>query len=198
MMINQAIHDLEKNGFTIIDDFLTGEELTLIQKDYLDLRNEGKFKRAGIGKGSDLHLNDQVRSDETYWLDSLALNSSQQTLWNKLELLKQELNQGFYLGLWDFEAHYSYYPIGGLYQAHLDRFSKDDARTISMVLYLNDEWALSNGGELRIHQKDPSLPPMDVVPTGGKLVCFFSAEILHEVLPAKKPRMGFAGWWKRR
>ena len=198
MMINQAIHDLEKNGFTIIDDFLTGEELTLLQKDYVDLRDEGKFKRAGIGKGAALHLNEKIRSDETYWLDSLALNTVQQILWDKLEILKQQLNQNFYLGLWDFEAHYSYYPIGGLYQAHLDRFSNDDTRTISMVLYLNPAWVVADGGALRIFQKDLALPPIDINPIGGRLVCFFSADIKHEVLITHKLRMGFAGWWKRR
>ena len=193
-----ALSELEKNGFVVWDDFLNHEELQLIVKDYLSLRDSGKFKRAGIGKGSDFHLNDEVRQDETYWLEPLSLSSAQKILWEKLETLKLTINESFFLGLWDFEAHYSYYPVGGIYQAHLDRFSKDDARTMSMVLYLNDSWEPSDGGELRIYPKDKNLTPIDISPLGGRLVCFFSADILHEVLPAKKPRFGFAGWWKRR
>lgn len=197
MNILPSIESLEKNGYFIIDDFLTSEELILIHQDFTDLYKDGKFKRAGIGKNTDFQLNNDVRKDETYWLEPLSLNATQLILWKKLEALKQQLNESLFLGLWEFEAHYSYYPIGGLYLAHVDRFSSDDKRTISMVLYLNQEWVTADGGELRIHQKEP-LAPIDINPIDGKLVCFFSADVLHEVLISKKSRMSFAGWWKRR
>lgn len=184
-----AIQQLEKNGHLVWDEFLSPDELASLQDEFQLLREAGKFKRAGIGKGDHFHLNDEVRRDETCWTNPVLL-------FPKLEELKNALNQQFFLGLWEFEGHYAYYPSGGHYQAHLDRFSKDDARTISMVLYLNSDWKPENGGELRIFPKDST--PQDIAPLGGRLVCFFSADLLHEVLPAKQARMSYAGWWKRR
>lgn len=198
MNIHEASLHLKKNGYFIWDDFLSLFELDLIRKDYFELQSEGKFRRAGIGKDHDFQYSDSVRRDETYWLNPLALEPSQQMLWTKLELIKDELNRLFFLGLWNFEGHYSFYPIGGLYQPHLDRFSKDDARTISMVLYLNQDWNSTDGGELRIHPSDQTLTPIDISPIGGRLVCFLSADTLHEVLPTKQNRYSFSGWWKKR
>ncbi len=198
MISTKVIHHLEKDGFYVWDEFLSPSELALLHEDFQLFRSAGSFKRAGIGKGTDFHLNDGIRKDETCWWDPLALNRAQKMLWEKLETLKDQINQHFFPGLWSFEGHYSYYPIGGFYQAHLDRFSNDDARTLSMVLYLNEDWKDSDGGELRIYPKDQNLSPIQITPLGGRLICFWSAEILHEVLPAKHPRFSFAGWWKRR
>lgn len=196
MNLTKALEQLEKNKYFVWDDFLNSDELNSIHQDFIENYSAQKFKRAGIGKGNQLQLNDEIRRDETLWLEPSELNSSQKKLWEKLEFLKQEINQHFFSGLWELEGHYSYYPIGGMYHAHLDRFSQDDSRTISMVLYLNKNWNAENGGELRIHLPDSKY--QDISPTGGRLVCFFSADVLHEVLEAKQPRFSFAGWWKRR
>jgi SM-20-related protein len=67
-----------------------------------------------------------------------------------------------------------------------------------MVLYFNQDWKVADGGELRIHHQDHTLPPINISPVAGRLVCFFSADTLHEVLSTQKRRYSFAGWWKRR
>jgi SM-20-related protein len=193
-----AAQQLEEQRFVVLDQFLNIAEISRIIEDFDEKKGTGRFTPAGIGKGSDHHLNQRIRNDETFWFEPSSLNEPQKTLWQKLEKLKEELNRHFFAGLWDLEGHYAWYPPGGKYDAHLDRFSKDDARTISMVLYLNRDWKKSDGGELRIHREQLALPSLDIEPVAGRLVCFFSAEVLHEVLPSQKPRMSFAGWWKRR
>jgi SM-20-related protein len=198
MNFEEHAQTLETQGHVVIDHFLSATELKSMIDDYERLKRDGHFKKASIGKGNEHQLNEKIRNDETHWLEPSALTASQKMLWNKLEAFKQVLNQHFFLGLWTLEGHYAYYPAGGKYDAHLDRFSNDDARTISMVLYLNQNWNPDNGGELRIHHQNQEAPPIDIKPLGGRLVCFFSADVLHEVLPAKKERMSFAGWWKRR
>jgi SM-20-related protein len=193
-----TVNQLEKKQFVICDDFLNFEEITALIDDFQQRRNAGQFKSAGIGKGLNSHLNILIRNDETLWFESEQLTPAQKNLWNKLGQLKDAINSHFFMGLWHLEGHYAWYPAGGKYDAHLDRFSNDDARTISMVLYLNPDWKKGDGGELRIHREKENLPPLDVEPIAGRLVCFFSADVLHEVLPSTKPRMSFAGWWKRR
>lgn len=196
MNFNEALQCLEEKNYVVWDDYLSQEERFDLIRDFEEARQNGLFKPAGIGKGTTFHLNEEVRKDEIYWFDENSATPVQKNLLKKLETLKERLNASFYLGLWSFEGHYAHYPAGGHYHAHLDRFSSDDARTISMVLYLNPDWQETDGGQLRIHLKDQE--PVDILPLGGRLVCFLSGEILHEVLPAKRPRKSFAGWWKRR
>ena len=174
-----AAQQLEEQRFVVLDQFLNTDEISLIIDDFDEKKGTGRFTPAGIGKGTDHHLNQRIRNDETFWFEPSSLNEPQKILWQKLEKLKEELNRHFFAGLWDLEGHYAWYPPGGKYDAHLDRFSKDDARTISMVLYLNRDWKKGDGGELRIHREQLALPSLDVEPVAGRLVCFFSAEVLQ-------------------
>ena len=97
------------------------------------------------------------------------------------------------MGLWTLEAHYALYPPGGVYKKHLDRFSTDDLRTISIVLYLNESWVKEDGGELKLYIEKES--EVVVAPSGATLVCFLSDTVEHEVLPARRARRSVAGWF---
>jgi SM-20-related protein len=62
-----------------------------------------------------------------------------------------------------------------------------------MIMYLNEDWQASDGGELCIHHTD-SL--QHIAPENGKIVFFKSSELEHEVLLSHKPRMSITGWLK--
>ena len=85
--------------------------------------------------------------------------------------------------------------VNAAYARHLDRFRDNDARVLSSVLYLNADWQADDGGALRLHLSDG---PLDVTPTGGTLALFLSADVEHEVLPARRERLSVAGWFRRR
>ena len=198
MDLKTALLNLEANDYFIWDDFLSADEVSAVLVDYHQLHLAGSFRRAGVGKNQEVSVEDTIRKDEIYWLDLLAPTNAQSLFLNRLETLRTEINQHFFLGLWTLEGHYSHYPIGGHYRSHLDRFNSDDTRTISVVLYLNSEWKPQDGGELRIHSRNSDPSTLNVSPTAGRLVCFFSAKVLHEVLTTQSLRLSFAGWWKRR
>ena len=105
------------------------------------------------------------------------------------------LNRELMLGLDELEAHFAMYAPGTRYAKHRDRFRDDDARVLSSVLYLNDDWQESDGGALRLYLPDRHL---DVYPSAGKLVLFLSADFEHEVLAATRDRLSIAGWFRRR
>ncbi len=88
MNLTKALEQLEKNKYFVWDDFLNSDELNSIHQDFFENHSAQKFKRAGIGKGNQLQLNDEIRRDETLWLEPSGLNSSQKKLWEKLEFLK--------------------------------------------------------------------------------------------------------------
>ena len=194
MNICTALDQLEHQGFFVWDDFLSEGETNSTLLDFHKLLSAGFFKDAKIGKTSTAHTN--IRTDKTHWLDALALTDTQNVFWEKLEKLKHKINERLFLGLWSLEGHYSVYSQNGLYHQHQDRFQSDDKRTISMVLYLNENWIAEHGGELRIQEYSGT--HQNIAPIAGRLVCFISADILHEVLVTHHQRLSFAGWWRRK
>ena len=83
------------------------------------------------------------------------------------------------------------YPIGSFYKRHLDQFKKDDHRKLSVICYLNENWREDEGGQLRVYFPAET---KDFFPTAGRLVCFRSDLLEHEVLPATRERLSLTGW----
>jgi SM-20-related protein len=112
-----------------------------------------------------------------------------------MEQVRVLMNENLYLGLEDYESHFSFYTPGASYQQHRDRFNDNDARTISVVIYLNEDWQTEQGGALRLHPQ--GVATQDVLPMASRMMVFLSAEMLHEVLPATRDRMSLTGWFRR-
>jgi SM-20-related protein len=185
--------ELGATGRCICPGFLTPALSLAVRADLDVAQAAGAFARAGTGQGLGHHVRDLVRSDEVYWPDTTALTSVQQSLWAQVNALKQAFNESLYLGLQSFEGHYAAYAQGGFYRRHRDSFQADDARMVSLILYLNPGWVAADGGRLRLHEK---AGPTDVDPLAGTLVCFLSREMEHEVLASHATRYSFTGWFK--
>jgi SM-20-related protein len=63
-----------------------------------------------------------------------------------------------------------------------------------MIMYLNTDWQLADGGELRIHHHNNH--QQNISPENGRTVFFKSSELVHEVLCTQKSRMSITGWLK--
>lgn len=188
---------LEMSGVGVWPNFLSADEVSLVRADIDLVQCEAGFKRAGTGQGSDNEVRNLIRRDEVHWLEketSVQAHQAQMMLFKKIEALKLLFNRRFFLGLSQFEGHYATYPMGAFYKKHLDCFQRDDARVISLILYFNLNWLSSNGGQLRVYDKNSYT---DIEPNGGTLVCFMSAEQEHEVLFSHVERVSLAGWFKR-
>jgi SM-20-related protein len=203
------INSLATEGYAVCPaGFLSESELLDLDGDFVALANEGAFKNAGVGKGENKRLSGDIRRDQICWFEPTDLRTGQNAFWQKLMELKEEINQAFYLGLWSLEGHFAHYPSGGFYRRHLDRFSNDDLRTVTVVYYLNENWKPGDGGELVIYPPpngrlvdqlvDRRVDRIIIEPRRGTIVVFMSAEIEHEVLESKTDRKSFAGWFRRR
>ena len=62
-----------------------------------------------------------------------------------------------------------------------------------MIMYLNSDWEIQDGGELCLHQNEKQ---QMISPISGKCVFFKSSEIEHEVLPTHEQRLSITGWLK--
>jgi SM-20-related protein len=182
---------LAENGYAVVDNFLSNVEvLEILQTDDFKSGVE-HFKKAGIGKSLDLQINEAIRGDYIRWLDKTTAAAPAKVYLDRLNDLIQFINQSLFLSLKDYEVHMTIYPAGSFYKRHLDQFKKDDHRKLSVICYLNSDWKEEHGGQLRMHLPDG---PLDYLPLSGRLVCFRSDKIEHEVLPATRERLSLTGW----
>lgn len=187
-----AIADgLAEQGYAVADHFLSQSEVAAIlrQGDFEDARQ--RFKKAGIGKQQEVQINEAIRGDYIHWLDPATASAPVKVYLDRLDSLVHFLNQALFLSLKDYEVHLTTYPAGTFYKRHLDQFRKDDHRKLSVICYLNENWAEDHGGQLRMHLPGGAA---DFLPLAGRLVCFRSDQIEHEVLVATRERLSITGW----
>ncbi len=182
---------LANDGISVIDDFLSNEEVRDILQ--TDAFKSGllRFKKAGIGKSQAKQINESIRGDYIQWIDPANVVPPIHLYLNRLSKLISFLNQSLFLSLKGLEMHMTIYPTGSFYNRHLDQFKKDDHRKLSIICYLNENWKEDEGGQLRVYFTEQH---KDYFPTAGKLVCFRSDLLEHEVLPATRQRLSLTGW----
>ena len=182
--------NLAERGFCVTNDFLSQQEVLAIRSLPIVSGNISELKKAGIGKET-RQINEGIRGDYISWIDPGAAPEPIALYLERITALRQFLNEALFLGLKDFEVHIARYPAGAGYKRHLDQFHKDDHRRISVICYLNENWSESEGGQLRIYEKETIT---DVLPISGRLVCFRSEMLEHEVLPSTRERDSITGW----
>jgi SM-20-related protein len=160
------------------------------------LADRKALEAAGIGRGTEQTLRRDIRGDAIHWLDRESL--AQRRYLDAMGELQRELNQALFLGLFEYEAHFAYYPPGAFYRRHLDSFRGRANRVVSTVGYLNSDWPVEGGGEMVIFDADdPEREVARVRPEAGTFACFLSDTVPHEVLPTRLPRASIAGWFRR-
>jgi len=193
--LHDAADDLAEHGWSLQPAFLPAELGAALAVECRARAAAGELSAAAVGRGAGQAVREGIRGDHIQWLEPGQSSASDRYL-ALMDALRLVLNRQLYLGLEDFEGHFALYPPGAFYQKHLDRFRDDDRRTVSAVLYLNDDWRPEHAGELRLYLADGST--RDVPPHAGSLVLFLSGDFPHEVLPANRERLSLTGWFRRR
>ncbi|WP_260261820.1 2OG-Fe(II) oxygenase [Vibrio intestinalis] len=187
--MNQLIDALATQGYYIWDDFLTPTEVAALR----DCIPED-WKNARIGRNDETSREETIRSDKIQWLSSSMGNPVGQFL-DKMEQIRLEANRHFYLGLFEYEAHFAKYEKGDFYQKHLDCFKGNENRRLTTVFYMNEQWDESDAGELVVYDLDDN-HIATIPPKSGRLFVFLSEQFPHEVLPTNAERFSIAGWFR--
>ncbi|MCW8106977.1 2OG-Fe(II) oxygenase [Alteromonas ponticola] len=192
-LYEQIAHDIETQGYSIRLGALPANIAEALLAHQLSL-NSAKYREAGIGRGEDQINNRFVRTDEICWITG---ESDAGKLWlDWASELKSYLNRRLFLGLFSFESHFAHYPPGAFYKRHVDSFKGNTNRVLSLVTYLNSNWAIDDGGELVLYRDENDQVGTRVVPLMGTLALFLSEDFPHEVLPAARDRYSVAGWFR--
>lgn len=190
----QLIQGMITQQHAIIDGFLPSTVVEGLRNNLLAHKRAGDMHPAGVGKNFDYQRNTEIRGDVIKWLDNGSEETFEKLLMEQVQQFVQYLNQTCYTGINDFEFHYAYYEKGSFYKRHLDQFRADRGRKFSLVIYLNENWQESDGGQLSLYLEEGT---KTVLPIAGRAVFFQSDVIEHEVHVApEKARMSIAGWLK--
>ncbi|EJB8443449.1 2OG-Fe(II) oxygenase [Vibrio parahaemolyticus] len=187
--MNKLIDALATDGYYIWDDFLSEEEVTQLRDCIPD-----NWKKARIGRNDDVTRIESIRSDKIQWLKP-AMGQPIANYLSKMEEVRQEVNRHFFLGLFEYEAHFAKYEKGDFYQKHLDCFKGNENRRLTTVFYMNESWSEEDAGELVVYDlNDKEIAT--IPPRGGRLLVFLSEQFPHEVLPTNAERFSIAGWFR--
>lgn len=195
--VSEIIEQISQHGYAMIDDFIDADSVKALAQYAQSLKQTGAMKKAATGLKRDTHQ--EFRGDSIHWIEALEANPEEQSYLALMDEVKEAINQAFFLGLFELESHFAIYPAGAGYQKHLDQFIGTEDRKITCILYLNEAWQETDGGQLRMYLSPTETKEfIDIAPQGGRLVVFVSSDFLHEVLPAKRERISITGWFRTR
>lgn len=193
LTIESVADALANEGYCIIDNVL-GHEVNQTLLQYCQSLDQYQFKSAGIGRAGTHQQNQQIRSDQIAWQEQSTPELAEYFEWT--EQLRVGLNRSLYLGLFDYECHYAYYPVGTFYKKHRDAFKAQRNRMVTTILYLNPHWTPAAGGELIIYTADDREVLTTVEPLFGRMVVFLSEQFPHEVATTQQERYSLTGWYR--
>lgn len=190
---NSLIDSFIQDKVGITNNFLSISLAAHLKENLIQLYQDNLMRAAGTGNEVITNHDKLLRSDVIYWLDRSHNNLHENAFFDLLDSFVLYLNSTCYTGITGYEFHYALYESGSFYTTHIDQFQQNGSRAFSMIMYLNADWKLGDGGELQIHHADHL---QNISPTNGKSVFFKSSELAHEVLLTHVPRMSITGWLK--
>lgn len=184
---------IRAKGFIVLDEAFPEAQLNHFFRNFTSLDRD-RFRRAAVGREQALQFNEFLRRDQIHWLHAADAELRDYFAW--VEQLRLCMNRRLFLGLFDYECHYAYYPEGAFYKKHVDAFKGESNRRLSTILYLNPNWQPGDGGELALYHDDDKEPFLTVSPLFGRMVIFLSETFPHEVLRANRGRFSLTGWYR--
>ena len=194
----RIVNSLAATGWYVGESIFTAELSGRLMRRARLLADTHELRSARVGRNVGVQANPELRSDDTRWLAHAPDDASERDAVSSVNALRAHLNEALFIGAQEAELHFARYAPGAFYRTHRDRFRDDDARLVSLVFYLNDEWPDDAGGELVLYADDDSGAVITrVPPRAGTMVCFLSDRFPHEVLPANRERYSLTGWLRR-
>ncbi len=194
-MLDRVTQALHRTGVAHVTSLLPSTLLAMLRDEVVAKDEAEQLTRAAVGRGH-LHMKaDDIRTDKTQWIHGTTL--AQTLLLEQLEQLRLGFNRELMLGLFDVETHYAVYHPNSFYARHSDSLRGAKNRLLSLVIYLNPQWRIEDGGLLHLYDTDEAdRPSYSIMPEYGHAVLFLSEEVPHEVTLTHRTRYSIAAWFR--
>jgi SM-20-related protein len=194
--LRQSFEKLAEDNWALSAEVFAPEFCAKLAQECQKLYSDGSLKKASIGPSGNKLTAAEIRGDFTLWLDEGNSETQKQFL-QGLNVIREELNQFFFLGLKRVESHFAFYPPQAGYDKHIDNPRGASHRKITFVLYLNEAWQKDHGGELSLYNpENPEEMIARVEPYLGQLIFFRSDLFPHQVEKSFTPRLSLTGWFR--
>ena len=191
----ELIQGLIDDQYGCCNDFILPSTVTGLSANIQSLMQLGKMKSSGVGNKIDFHEDKAIRGDKINWIEDQRTNPFEVIYLKKIAMFIKYLNKTCYTSIKGFESHYADYETASFYKRHVDQFKNENGRKYSIVLYLNEDWKVEDGGMLSLYPINRA--QVDISPLGGRMVFFKSDEMEHEVHASfTRNRRSIAGWLK--
>ena len=130
---------LDEHGACLLLGFPSPSGTAGLRVELRRLQSTDALRPAEVGHGRSHHLRIAIRGDDTRWMDADS-GAAATAYISALRSLRVAMNRRLFLGLEEEEAHFACYPTGASYHRHRDQFQDSDARVLSIVSYLNEDW----------------------------------------------------------
>lgn len=195
--LGAILGDLSSKGWSWQPQMLPDALYHALRAEVLAANAEDDLTPAGIGREADFQLDRSIRKSRIAWMDGSTSAQASFLAWT--EHLREALNRGLMLGLFEFEACFAVYRPGEFYDRHLDSFEGVRNRIVSLVVYLNKDWAEDDGGALIVWPEgadEAAEPAAHILPERAGVVFMLSETVPHAVEVTNKSRFGIAAWWR--
>lgn len=190
----ELIEGYVHNDVGVSDHFLPQDLTQALRQNLEQLYTGGQTVLAGVGDANNRVVATDIRRDKIFWIEPTTTNIAELRFVSLVDDFVAHLNATCYTGINAYEFHYAVYEEGSFYKRHKDQFKTNSARKFSFVIYLNEDWEESNGGQIVLYRNDGVA--QQELPTSRKAVFFKSDDLEHEVLPVSRKRLSVVGWLK--
>lgn len=214
-----AIAQLRKNSFTVIDDFLPLDLANQLLSDADNLNSNGQFKQHYFNFGGSNLAKPFVYEMDLSVLDGRTIDATNENLGAWKDMI-DNICPAFVKKVNDLDKQFDASAAttstkttmpalsldvnarpaikiqlntgGGSFPWHYDNPGPPNLRALTCVVYLNPTWKDGDGGEIVLW---PFLSKTTKVsPLHRRAVLFYSDRVLHRVLPSKVRRVCFTIW----
>ncbi|KAL1515808.1 hypothetical protein AB1Y20_002424 [Prymnesium parvum] len=209
--------ELRARRFALVDGMLGPVAIRALRDEVREVRALGRLAASKLAGGRDgnklTYTHSGVRGDLVGWFDGdepeLWRGGAFNKFLQKIDTMVAQLAEHVpdLVGISTrSKAMVTCYPGNGArYIKHCDnscdtgRGERCNGRRLTVIMYLNEDWQPTDGGELRLYEpyapKDKP-PVADVQPLLDRLIMFYADyRVPHEVLPAHADRLAITVWY---
>ena len=117
LVFDDVAEALASQGYIVLPSALSSSIMADLQQRINNIPSP-QWAAAGIGREQVFQLNTQIRSDKIVWLTHD--NKVESAYLAVMEQLRQAINRRLFLGLFDYESHFSIFSKGNYYKNHID------------------------------------------------------------------------------